>query len=69
MSPELTKNCSLLRLCVDISPHLLGWAVLDDNITLANLILSKTYFTLMCLVHFQLLAFPFILRSIALILS
>ncbi len=69
MSPELTKNRTLLRFCVDISPHLLGWAVLNNNVALVDLILDKKLLTLICFMHFELLAFPFVLRSKALILS
>ncbi len=69
MSPELTKNRTLLRLRVDISPHLLGRAVLDNSIALVDLILNTKILYLNVFVRFKLLTFPFVLRSIALILS
>jgi hypothetical protein len=43
--------------------------MLDGDLPLMHCILNNKHFTLICLVHFELLAFPFVSSSITLILS
>jgi hypothetical protein len=56
-------------LSIDVCPHLYDWAMFNDDFPFVDLVFNKIYFTLICLVHFKLLALPFVLSSIALMLS
>ena len=66
---ELTKDCPLLRLRVDIRPHLLGGAVLDCDFALIDFVFNVKYLIFICLVRLELLALPLVSSKIALILS
>jgi hypothetical protein len=69
VSSEDSKYQTLLWFGVDVCPHLLGGTVFDNDLAVVDLILDKKYFTLIFLVCFELLALPFVSRSIVHTLS
>ncbi len=69
MSPVEVVHYTLFRLSIDVCPHLSGRAMFDGDFPLVDLVFNKNYFTLIRLVRFKLLALPFALSNIGLMLS
>ncbi len=40
MASEYSKDGPLVWLCINVCPHLTGWAVLDCNFALTDLVLN-----------------------------
>jgi hypothetical protein len=69
MSPEHSKDSSLFWLSVYIRLHLLGRTMFNSYLLLVDLVLDEVIPHLICVVLFELLAFPLVLSRIALMLS
>jgi hypothetical protein len=70
VSPEDTVHYyAMFRLSIDVCSHLSGRALFEGDFPMVDIVFNKKYFILICLVCFELLALPFVLSSIALILS
>ena len=66
---ELTKDCPLLRLRVDIRPHLLGGAGVDCDFALIDFVFNVKILNLYMLDALGTARLPLVSSKIALILS